>query len=113
MILRDGKFYEGDKLVPLEHGNPDQIAIMNRFLRLHEELKNGKVLDVSYQKDIVAITHFSCICGQTIWRESSVDEEEEIGELQGICTCKKCQRKYEVFLDDDKNELMVKLKPMP
>lgn len=111
MTIKDGKFYKGDKPVPLEFGNWEQIILMDRASRAYNALKGpGLPVDVSYQKErITASAHFNCLCGLGLSRDRDVDEEGDIEPLFGIVTCLKCKNQYELS-ENDNGELIVKLR---
>ena len=61
MVLRNGKFYEGDVLVPLEFGNKLQLKLIEKV----EALREGDVLadvDDGLPGERFAISH-TCVCG--------------------------------------------------
>ena len=46
MRLIEGKFYEGDRVIPLEFGNKEQIKLINEAKRTMDELTgDGMVVD--------------------------------------------------------------------
>lgn len=112
MILIDGKFYEGDQLVPLEFGNKEQIRLIQEQKNRLEALEgDGLQVDPEIERVTKVSVDFKCICGQTVWfHEKECDddidflEEEMVGEKT---SCRKCQRKYIIVIND--GDLYVKI----
>jgi hypothetical protein len=70
MTIRQGKFYNGDILVPLEFGNKEQIALLKRVELLRKEgeeveLEIFLVDDVELERD-GEYYPFDCLCGCSI-----------------------------------------------
>lgn len=115
MILRDGKFYEGDTVVPLEFGNKEQIRLMQEQMRLIADLKDGLVVepDIEEITTYSATVRFKCVCGHSISREFDELEEDDPFEVARRFDgrskdCHKCQRKY-IFSINEDLDLIVKL----
>jgi hypothetical protein len=81
MIFKQGKFYntEGER-VALEHGNKEQIEILNKV----EALRDGVL---HFPGDT-----FTCLCG-LCWHPLFEDGKK--------IKCNECNQKYEFFLFDD------------
>lgn len=110
MILRDGKFYEGNVLVPLEFGNKEQIRLMNEAKEHIEALKgDGLEVDVQIETKYFANIDLKCLCGQTVWfNDIELDDDDKLDDLDGECTsCPKCKKRYE--LSYDSGQTLVKL----
>jgi hypothetical protein len=96
MTLRQGKFYNGDTLVPLEFGNKEQIALLQRVDYLREE---GEFLDLDFDisksghKIIGASYGLECVCG------SMVKFKDREFEVKGKQKCS-CGLKYEARTED-------------
>lgn len=108
MILRDGKFYEGDQVVPLEFGNKEQIRLMNEAKYVFQALSgDGLEVDVEVESKITASVNFKCTCGQTVWFEVEIPEEDNFNDLDDEETnCPKCKNRYK--LEYDSGETVVK-----
>lgn len=110
MILRDGKFYEGDKVIPLEFGNKEQIKLMNQANELIRLFRtDGVEVSVNVITKVEASASFKCVCGQTVWKDNEVDDEDDIEPLQGYTKCQRCQKEYDISQNDD-GELIAKYK---
>lgn len=109
MTLRNGKFYEGDQVVPLEFGNKEQIRLMNEAKEVIEALKgDGLEVDVCVKTQYTAEADFKCTCGQTVWFEVEMDDEDDFDDLNGEETsCPKCKARYK--LEYDSGQTLVKL----
>lgn len=81
MKLVRGEFFENGIKVPLEFGNKDQLALINKA----EQLREG----VFYPHDSI-----ECLCGHTVWREE--------GKKHGVCTT--CYLKFEWYYKDTSDE---------
>lgn len=112
MKLINGKFYEGDKLVPLEFGNKEQIHLIREAEKLSNLLNgNGLTVDPEIETTITANVNFRCICGKLVhfYERELTKERDAHKELKGeICKCNNCQRKY--VLDIYDKELVVKIR---
>lgn len=81
MTFKQGKFYDDNKkVVPLEHGNREQIAILETI----SALKDGTLFMVGYP--------FHCLCGAI--------HEWQFFEGKRL-KCSECFQRYEFFLYDD------------
>ena len=112
MKLIDGKFYEGDKVIPLEFGNKDQIKIMEEARRTMCDLSgDGLVVDPDIEEIMKVSVSIKCLCGYNVhFNEREIagfDDAKE--ELKGdAASCRKCGKKY--ILDIFDGDLVVKLK---
>lgn len=102
MTLRDGKFYEGDQLIPIEFGNKEQIRLMTEAKNRIEAIQgDGLYADVNIITTFTANITGKCLCGQTIWWELELDDEDDLKDLIGETTsCKVCKKKYELAEDE-------------
>lgn len=102
MILKSGKFYdEAGNVVPLEHGNKEQIAILEKHRRRREAFE-GDGLDLTINIETVASVSFPCVCGEWYMGESGEGDSEEdaIENMHGkIVGCPKCGQRYEIEYD--------------
>jgi hypothetical protein len=119
--LVNGKFFDGDKEVPLEFGNWQQIRLLQAELKRQEELDLAEtegILTEAYCNDVRTIFEISvdhqCTCKQTVWFSDEIegcDDEDEAVEhytksISSIkTTCKKCGTKWE--LRNVKDELRI------
>jgi hypothetical protein len=110
MILKDGKFYEGTTIVPLEFGNKEQIRLMNEAKHRIEAIKgDGLYADVDIVTTFTANVTGKCLCGNSIWWEIELDEEDDIKNLIGETTnCPKCKKQY-ILAEDEDNDTVYKL----
>jgi len=100
MRLIEGKFYEGDKVIPLEFGNKEQIRIIAEQQRIVDELNgDGLVVDPDIEEVIKVSVSTKCLCGGGVYfqdREIGSDDDA-IEEMQGdIASCHKCKKKVPV-----------------
>jgi hypothetical protein len=80
LTLLRGKFYNSDgKPVPIEHGNKEQIQILERA----NALRSGVMMFGST---------FMCLCGHSIVIAFSNGKRKR---------CEKCHQRYELFRYDD------------
>lgn len=103
MTLKDGKFYEGGQVVPLEFGNKEQIRLTNEAKQHIEDLKgDGLLVEVEIETTYTAKVNFKCTCGQTVWLETELDDENHSKDLVGeITSCRHCKAKYELDENED------------
>jgi len=100
MTLRNGKFYDSaGQIVPLEHGNKEQLEIMRKHQERMDEL-TGDGLEVQPVFTVYTEVHTPCVCNQgayiTFTGEGD-DEEDACDNMHGkVETCYKCKRKYKV-----------------
>jgi hypothetical protein len=111
LILRNGKFYDGDKEVPPEFGNKEQIKIIREQERLVEDLKGeGLEIEIEAEEKWTLSAHFKCICGKTLFMED--DNCDDVVDINGLLIdrrCVHCKRIYTINAGDP-GELIVKLK---
>lgn len=110
--LKDGKFYNDGVLIPIEHGNKEQIALMNNKLNHFNALDNdGLYIDPEIEEKYTGTMNFDCSCGQRVYFDDvEADHEDEIKEqyIGSRCECRKCKTKYISELNDD-GDLVVKI----
>lgn len=107
--IEDGRFMRGDKEVPVENGNREQIALLQAATREAERIEIEKEalegnLDVElYVEDIRynIVCDFKCVCGQEIKEKERryTDNWEDLDapEWDGDCiTCPNCGRIYQI-----------------
>lgn len=112
MELRNGKFYKGEELVPLEFGNKVQIRLMREREKLVEQLAEGLPVEVGYEaKGYDARVIFNCPkCGKHVEQEHDVDEEGDIKPfLKRVASCFYCKTEF-VFKRGEETPLTVFLK---
>ncbi len=107
LVIKNGRFYRGDKEVPIEIGNSEQIALLKQMNRASMRArKDGIVADI-HAEDIQfdATVRLECICGNMIikWEciedggtDYSVDEQAEDYWNRRTVTCHKCHREYAI-----------------
>lgn len=103
MTVKNGKFYKLGKEVPIEHGNREQIDLINR---VQEMQKEGFMPELYHENKVTVV--YSCICGTVNSFEASFgdgDTTESI--LDGeVDTCTECKVKYKVFICPDEGVMM-------
>jgi len=107
MTLKDGKFYEGDKVVPLEFGNKDQIKLMSKA----KELMGDGILvyiteTFSLNSDETFKISFTCICGCRYEKELSSQLWESF--TKESYDCRGCKMKY--MLDGTQRDQFITVK---
>lgn len=102
MKLKNGKFYDdAGNVVPLEHGNKEQIAILEKH-RKRMEAFEGDGLDLTITIATKASVSFACVCGEAYLNMDNEDEGEvsaQEGLIGQVDTCYKCKRSYEIKED--------------
>jgi hypothetical protein len=73
MTLKDGKFWQDGKVVPLEHGNKDQINLIEKVNVLRTEGSIGPLVFDEKKNSIVGM-QITCVCGSIV---SVVFQKEE------------------------------------
>jgi hypothetical protein len=115
MVLKDGKFYEGEQVVPLEFGNKIQIDLMEKARAHLFELQNDGVeiepdLEITWNASVA----FKCLYGHTIHESFDGDEDtpdrsilnEMFEDVHKIC--RGCKREFLFSINDD-DKLVYKL----
>lgn len=110
MTVRNGKFFKGEKEVPIEHGNKEQIELLKRV----EEMQEGFDIDITVKKIIKMA--FKCVCGATNEFDSfsELDENDPESMLVGETdTCHMCGLRFKVinFRTQYSDYLQLKLIP--
>jgi predicted nucleic acid-binding Zn ribbon protein len=99
MTLRDGKFYNGGQVVPLEFGNKEQIRLIQEAEKALTALSgDGLIVEPNIEEEITysASYYFKCVCGNRVENHS---------------TCRQCKRTYTVVYADKRHKkLLVKIK---
>lgn len=100
MILRDGKFYEGDTVVPLEFGNKEQIRLIDAVKQLKEEGALPAFI-WNHKHDRIIGYYLQCVCGhrvQCVWEDiEDGGGDSLIGEK---LKCSGCEFTYEICEDE-------------
>lgn len=82
MTLRNGKFYDSaGNVVPLEHGNWEQINLLERY---------NALLD-----GICALHDVRCLCGSEVHRDR--EDNGEMARKRHRKTCKTCGAYYDFY----------------
>lgn len=103
MKLVDGQFWKDGKVVPIEIGNAEQIAILKKIEKKNEELLSG---EYELELDVVKrwTGKFECICTKKIYLEFdssycyTSDLEDAIDNEEIMC--KHCKREYSIKHDE-------------
>jgi len=90
MTLKHGKFYDGDVKVPIEHGNKDQILLLEKVNAL---MTTGCLLrgfdDEDLDGEIQTVTYkYMCVCGHMTIKTYSYEENNELETDKFTCDCK-------------------------
>lgn len=99
MTLRNGKFYEGDTVIPLEFGNKKQIQLIDAVTLLKND---GAIPTLIFdeQQNYICGLHLTCVCGSKI--ECHWKTVEEGFEIEGTkIKCNGCDFIYKVCSDED------------
>lgn len=105
--LVDGKFMRGDVEEPVQIGNTEQIALLQKeereMTKREQDAMAGRlsveigVEDIRYH----VVCEFTCICGNKIEARgvNYTDNWEDLGDPNyedGPIICNRCDRKYEI-----------------
>jgi len=108
MTVKDGKFYKNNQQVPIEHGNKEQIELMQR---VNEMVTEGFYPEVRIMQKVSL--EFECVCGATnefnSFTEVDIDDDAERMIRGETDNCHYCGLRYKVINDDD--GLMLKIIP--
>jgi len=107
MTVKDGKFFKHGKEVPIEHGNKEQIALINKINEMQSE---GIVPDLYYETAVTI--SYDCVCGSFQTFEVSFGEDDILeNAVEGETDkCSECGLKYTVFISEEEG-VMLKLLP--
>jgi len=100
LTLKSGKFYDSfGNVVPLEHGNQEQLSIMRKHQDRLDDL-NGDGLEVEPVFTVYSEVHMACICNQGViisFKGEGDDNEEACDNMHNKKqTCHKCKRIYKI-----------------
>lgn len=111
LTLRNGKFYRGNEIVPLEFGNKEQIKLIEQAYKRMSEFRSedGGEVDVTVETKYEAYLRFQCACGSYVSECNDIDDEDDYRELTGDIQCRNCKQTYSLFLRET-GELAAKLK---
>lgn len=106
MIIQDGRFYKDGKVVPLEHGNLEQIKLLKE---IQDKIENGISPTIIVTKQVRL--QFKCVCGVVVeFQFDDMDEDQYLDVLedeQG--TCHNCKQRY-IVIKDENEGLILKMK---
>lgn len=110
LTIKDGKFYRDGVIEAPEHGNIDQIKLMNDILRERELLKtDGVEVDVEVIEVFKCHVSYKCACGRSVaFKEIETDDEFYHDEFAGQKFKCKCGNKYILAMNEE-NDLVIKL----
>jgi predicted SprT family Zn-dependent metalloprotease len=107
MIIKNGKFFKEGIEVPLEHGNKEQIKLLERVNGLlsdgdHPNIREIRKIEVMYR----------CLCGAIFEiSDLELEEDEHLDTLAGnVGRCHNCDLKY-ILACDECGDLVVKIRP--
>jgi len=123
MYIKDGKFYRGNELVPIESvpiNDKEQIDCLKRYEKFaEEEIIPSFDYDISDYDDnsIDVFASFECVCGnkveELVMQDYSTEDFDDTYEaFRDICfdyyaddfddiRCPRCHVKYEFYVDKD------------
>jgi hypothetical protein len=110
--LINGKFFDGDKEVPLEFGNWQQIRLLQAEVKRLEDLEQAETKGIvveAYCSNVrmifeVDVEH-KCSCGANVWFSQEIedcdDEDDAVEQYTKDLTsmrrtCKKCKTAWEL-----------------
>jgi len=102
--IKQGKFYDEKwNLVPIEHGNKDQIKLIDKV----KEFQNPGIEPIAVETTQVSGC-FKCLCGTQVSFEFTIDPFNEKEFIDEDCNCSECGQKFSIYCHDDYG-YMVKL----
>ena len=108
MTVKGGKFYKDNKEVPIEHGNKEQIELIQK---INEMTTEGFYPEVRIVQKVCM--EFECVCGATnefdSFSELDIDDEPSSIIKGETDHCHYCGLRYKVM--DDDGQLMLKIVP--
>ena len=111
MTLKDGKFWQDGKVVPMEHGNKEQIDLLNRVQNLTYPgvLLKGFVKNQDDEFNSILQFNHVCLCGEKTQLEYTYKEVVSIDEK---IKCTSCNAIYTLEpFDYSDSFLVIKLAP--
>jgi redox-regulated HSP33 family molecular chaperone len=110
LTVKDGKFLRGNTVVPLEHGNKEQIQLLKRV----QEMQDGFDPEITIKK--IIHMEFRCVCGALNDFDSftQIDEDDPDTMIEGETDkCHYCGLLYKVttFKTQYNDYLQLKLIP--
>jgi hypothetical protein len=110
LIIKNGNFYKDGNLIPTEFGNKEQIEALRLYQNRLQKIENEEVsINVSFERrEITASYSFQCACGNKVYGDEIVDDDEESELVGKTARCKHCLTKY-VFSETDDFELTIKI----
>lgn len=110
LTLKDGKFYSGDKHVPIEHGNKQQIELLKRV----QEMQEGFDPEIIIKK--IIHMEFRCVCGafNDFNSFSELDENDPDTLIRNeVDSCHYCGLKFKVVVFKTPHVEYLQLKLIP
>lgn len=110
MVLKNGKFYDADgNVVPLEHGNKEQFAILERHRKRREAFERDG-FDLTVNIETKASVAFPCVCGE-YYIGMDNEDDSELDATEGLVgkkeRCPKCKQQY-VLEQDGAGDIIAK-----
>lgn len=105
MVVINGKFYKNGLQVPIEHGNTEQINIIER---INNYMTEGEYPEISETRLIKL--YVDCTCGtEFIFKDLELEDDEFLDTLAGRKQkCTHCNNHFKLECDEN-GELIVKL----
>jgi DNA-directed RNA polymerase subunit RPC12/RpoP len=111
MILRDGKFYDGEREIPLQFGNRLQIELINNAMA---EAEKGALVELNIKEVCTYTMSFNYKCCNCFkvnnhgdWQtyedfEPSFDDEKEM--IEDNLECEHCGAEHRLVVDKKTNQ---------
>lgn len=102
MTLENGKFFDNGKEVPLEHGNLEQIRLMNQHLQAIELEEEAEAIGIAVEQLLQEEVEwkysceFRCPCGELVEVEDQSSEDMMVADYFEDYreTCHGCKKTY-------------------
>lgn len=108
LTLKDGKFFEDGRPVPIQFGNKEQIELMNKELHIMQAFKDEECHvkpQVEEVTQFVAYVNYICSCGKRLRFESDDTagsrSEAKSYLVNNLQVCYICKKKYKIRMKDD------------
>jgi hypothetical protein len=107
MTLKNGKFWKNGSIVHIEHGNKEQIYLLDKVSKLMDVGILARVYD-GYIDDQNTSVSFKCVCGTDYRKEFTSNEFNQF--TTDIFKCASCDLEYIIDGEEYEPFVVVKLK---
>src|SRR5258706_12584189 len=113
--IRDGKLYNGNKVIRPEIGNVKHIKALKEYNEYAQNLKEGVTLNIFKTEDIASIG-VKCLCGRIIKRQLFLKDKQTEADFvdvllaKPILKCNSCLRTYKLYESSFPFEAAIDLK---